>query len=229
MFCVLGFCIRKCAGDQGSSSSSTTYISVATDGGDTKRRRIRARIDEILIAPSWLRWSTPFDAIRIYTDCQAVSRLLTGQAALQSETYRMPLRRTLRSLEQILSSRWTLADPSEPAIQWIPRHRNQLADFLSTQTLAKRESWSHCFCPQLHGKRCNLVLFVDGGVRSGKSASAWLIAASTPQHAFFVFRAGGIFWQDSAMTPFAAEVGAMEVGLHELACSVASLSCELAR
>ena len=139
------------------------------------------------------------------------------------------LRRTLRSLEHILSSRWTLADPSEPAIQWIPRHRNQLADFLSTQTLAKRESWSHCFCPQLHGKRCNLVLFVDGGVRSGKSASAWLIAASTPQHAFFVFRAGGIFWQDSAMTPFAAEVGEMEVGLHELACSVASLSCELAR
>ena len=65
-------------------------------------------------------------------------------------------------MEYVFSAQWTLADPSEPSIQWIPRHRNQLADFLSTQTLVTKESWTHRFYPQLYGKRCNLVLFVDG-------------------------------------------------------------------
>ena len=132
----------------------------------------------------------------------------------------------MRSLEQILADDWTLADPSEPAVQWVPRHRNQLADYLSTKTLVRDDSWEHCFSPQILGTHCNLGLFVDGGVRAGKSASAWLIVANLPGHPFVVYKAGGIR-RRTFLTPFAAEVAALEAGVAQLALTAGQITRSL--
>ena len=121
----------------------------------------------------------------------------------------------MRSLQVVLQRGWSLYDAGEGGcIIWKRRHHNQLADYVATKTLEVQQSWERIFNPKAFQGDANICLFVDGGVRKQRGASAWVITVSTPGNQFMVAAGGGIYWQPGpSVTPFMAETCALEAGI----------------
>ena len=97
---------------------------------------------------------------------------------------------------------------------WKRRHHNQLADYVATKMLEVQQSWERIFNPKAFLGDVNICLFVDGGVRKQRGASAWVVTITTPGSQFVVAAGGGIFWQPGPrVTPFMAETCALDAGV----------------
>ena len=208
-------------------------LEVPTDGDqpDRKKQRTLDR-DQLLICPSWLRWTADRGCIRISVDNQLLADLCAGNTKLQSEHWRPVFRRILRDLQYILTkSCWTMNDPIGN-VKWVRRHYNQLADYVAGKTLRMGRSWSHTFAPRVFDKPdCNLALFTDGGFRRGCGASAWVLCASYPKtpDPFVIFQAGGHYWDEACqMNSFTSELHALEEGVAALRIAACALSSRVA-
>ena len=156
--------------------------------------------------PKWLHWASDSWGFRLAADSKILRDLVMGASQWNSERWRPVLRRILHHLEIGCGHGWRVADAEGPVL-WKRRAHNYMSDYLCGQTMARRASWHHGFCPSAAGMPRNLLLFSDGGVCRGRGASAWMLVCDTRQENVVLEAAGGVYYDHANVpTPFAAEL-----------------------
>ena len=128
------------------------------------------------------------------------------------------LARVANHLSCLLQSGWSPPFDWEDPVQWRPREKNTVADYLANYTMDVESAWSRTFdwpFPNYQLDECCLVLHFDGGTRRHRcSGAAWVAdvgAFAEGQWTSKHLAMGGTYY-DAPISSFTAETLALAEG-----------------